>query len=386
MNENKNKRFYKNHETSQLSFKRSQFVILMCICLFAIVAFTMVNIESTSADTIERMLYKTSENLFDPLNITEIQYCDNCHADEMPDTWVSVTVDSETTSEITYYVSGSDIFDGEEGWGVFDPLENNIAHGFNSGYFTLSKDGRTYRVFWVDNGTGGTGEAGGGSAYKDITTPNNPPSDPIIDGPTSGNVSESLIYSFVSTDEEEHNIFYTVKWGDGHEEDWFGPNPSGVKVTKSHTWSEPGTYKIEAKARDTNQAESNWNSFIVEISSQPQEPKLKIRLKMINIGRVCATVENVGTGNLSDISWNISVKGGIFRLIKRINSKGNDTIDTLAVGEKKVVCTPEKSIILKFGIAKVTVTATVGEQTFTHRQYVLVIGRLIFARPLLLRR
>ena len=53
--------------------------------------------------------------------------------------------------------------------------------------------------------------------------------------------------------------------------------------------------------------------------------------------------------------------------------------------EKIVVSTHDKSIILKFCIARVTVTATVGEKLFTHDQFVVVIGRFVFARPLLLR-
>ena len=378
---NKNKIFYKNNEARQATFKKSQFVIFMCICLIAIVSLTMITINSTSAGPMERVLYKTPEFPYAPANSTEIQYCDICHTNEMPNTSISVSIDSQTTSEITYFVNGSDTYDGEEGWGVFDPLENNIANGNYSGYFTLQKDGQTYRVFWVDNGTGGTGESGGGSAYEDIITPNNPPSDPTIDGPTSGSAGESLSYTFFSTDSEEDDIFYYVDWGDGTFEDWFGPYSSGEILTKSHSWSDPGTYTIKIKARDGHGAESGWSSFDVEITT---EPKLKIRLKVFSIGKVCATIKNTGTGNVSDINWNITVKGGIFRLTKRINANASGIIETLGEGDKQVVCTPGKSIILRFGLAKVTVTATIGEKTFNNNQLVFVIGRLIFARPKLL--
>jgi len=380
---NKNKDFYKNHKATKATFKRNQFVIFIYICLIAIVTFTIITINSTSAETNNRiLLYKTPEYPFAPTNVTEIQYCDNCHTNEMPDTWVTVEVDSQTNDEITYFITGSDIFDGEEGWGVFDPLENNIENGFNSGYFTLQKDGRTYRAYWVDNGTGGTGEGGGGSAFIDVKTPNDPPSDPIIDGPTSGSVGETLTYTFFSIDKEGNTIRYYVDWGDGTYEDWSIPYESGKVVTKSHSWLDTGTYTIKIQAQDTHQSKSNWSSFDVDIIS---EAKLKIRLKAFSIGKVCATIKNAGAGNISNIKWNITVNGGIFRLLfKRINANASGIIENLGEGDKQVVCTPGKSIILRFGLAKVTVTATIGEKEFTHKQLVLVIGRLIFARPRLL--
>lgn len=380
------KRFWRSHEVRQGPFKKDkkgQLVILMCIGLIVIVAFTMMDIQLASAEITEKTLYKTPEYPMAPTNISELQYCDTCHLNDMPDTWITVTVDSQTPGDITYYVTGSsEKFEGIEGWAVFDPLENNKANGFNSGYFTLPKDGQTYRVFWVDNGTAEDPEEPGGSAYTEIIPLNDAPSTPTIDGPTSGEPGTSYTYNFVSTDENGNDISYYIKWGDGSTTDWTAFQASGTPYSESHIWSETGTYTIEAKARDTHGAESEWGTLTVEISSAPD---LKIRLKVINIGKVCATIQNKGLGSISDINWNVSVEGGLFRLIKRINANGNGTIETLGAGEKQVVCTPEKSIILRFGIAKVTVTATIGEKTFTHNQFVLVTGRLIFARPLLLR-
>jgi PKD repeat protein len=217
-----------------------------------------------------------------------------------------------------------------------------------------------------------------------VEKPNQPPSAPIITGPTNGKIETSYDYSFVSTDPEDDDIAeYVINWGDDIEETFTGPYTSGVSYDAGHTWTEQGIYTLKAKAKDTKGAESDWGILTVVISS---EPKLKIRLKMLSIGQVSATIENVGEGSLSDINWNITVNGGIFRLIKRINVNSNGIIETLGVGEKQQISTLKKSIILRFCVAKVTVTATIGEQTFTHDQYVLVIGRLIFARPLLLKK
>ncbi len=241
------KRFWKLNETKLVSTNKSRFIILMCIGLTAIVVFSTINIQFAAAD------------------ITETVYCTTCHEDDMPNTWITVTIDSQTTGDITYDVTGSDTFDGEEGWAVFDSLENNIESGYNSGTFTLPKDGETYRVFWVDNGTGGGGTAGGGTAYEDITTPNDSPEAPNIDGPKGGKAGTSYKYKFSSEDPQEQDIFYKINWGDGQELDWFGPYASGEEVTKSHTWSDQGTYTIKAWARDIYGAESEAGTLVVEM-------------------------------------------------------------------------------------------------------------------------
>ena len=231
-----NKRIWGSHEARQGSFKKykkGKFVVLISIGL--IVAFTTMNIQLASAD------------------ITETVYCTLCHEDDMPNTWISVTVDSQTPSDITYYVTGSDTFDGEEGWTVFDSLQNNIANGHNSGYFTLPLDGLTYKVFWVDNGTGGGGISGGGTAYEDIITPTNlPPGAPDIDGPTNGAAGTSYPYTFTSTDPEDEDVSYYIEWGDGSTTDWTAFQASGTSYSGSHTWSTEGTYTITAKAKDAN--------------------------------------------------------------------------------------------------------------------------------------
>jgi hypothetical protein len=254
---------------SFISNNKGQFAILICIGFIALYAFSPINLQSAMADIPGMNIYETPGKPH-KTNLTEIQYCTECHTDEMPDVWLTVTVDSQTTGDITYFVTGSDIYDGEEGWAVFDSLENNKLNGLNSGTFTLPKDGYNYRVFWVDNGTGGTGEGGGGSAYEDITTPNDPPSNPTITGEKNGQNGQSYTYTFVSTDPQDQDIFYMIEWGDGQTLDWFGPNPSGQEVTKSHSWADQGTYTIRAKARDIYGKESGWGTLEVTMPKSKQ--------------------------------------------------------------------------------------------------------------------
>jgi len=88
--------------------------------------------------------------------------CSNCHGLD-PGTSISLDV-SRTETLMICDVSGSDNYNSEEGWAVFDTVGNNIANGYYAGTFQVPRDGATYRVFWVDDADPGKG----GSAFVDI--------------------------------------------------------------------------------------------------------------------------------------------------------------------------------------------------------------------------
>ena len=94
---------------------------------------------------------------------------------------------------------------------------------------------------------------------------NQPPYPPTIDGPTVGDPGEELTYTFVAEDPEGHDVYYYIEWGDGNDTGWIGPYPSGEEITRSHSWSENGTYVIRAKAKDIYGHESDWSEFFVRI-------------------------------------------------------------------------------------------------------------------------
>ena len=188
-------------------------------------------------------------------------YCSSCHPNDMPTTWISVTVDSQTPNDITYNVIGSDIHGDNEGWAVFDPSQTNIDNGYDTGYFTLPKDGLTYPVFWVDSGSGL-----GGTAVEYVTTPevnNSTPDTPIINGPTNGQAGTEYTYTFVSTDPDGDDLYYCIDWGDNTPEVCIGPFPSGEEQSDSHIWTEKNTYTVRIKARDSNDAESGYGTLDV---------------------------------------------------------------------------------------------------------------------------
>jgi len=96
-----------------------------------------------------------------------------------------------------------------------------------------------------------------------FTGPNTPPEKPDIDGTTSGSAGTEYTYTFNSVDPNGDDVYYYIMWGDGHVEVWDGPHASGVDVDIAHTYANQGTFTIEAKAKDSNGAESGWSTLQV---------------------------------------------------------------------------------------------------------------------------
>ncbi|RLF31942.1 MAG: hypothetical protein DRM98_04745 [Thermoplasmata archaeon] len=99
---------------------------------------------------------------------------------------------------------------------------------------------------------------------------NNPPTIPIITGPSKGKPHKEYSFTFKSTDPEGSDVYYYIDWGDDTNTGWDGPHASGEEVTLSHTWSTKDTFTIKAKAKDTTGAESDWGSLDIKI------PRVKV--------------------------------------------------------------------------------------------------------------
>ncbi len=94
------------------------------------------------------------------------------------------------------------------------------------------------------------------------------PNKPSITGPTIGKKGQNIEYTFVSTDLNENDVKYFIDWGDSNTK-WTDYYASGQKATLLHTWSEKGTFTIQAKAKDLEDAESDWaDPFIVTITEK----------------------------------------------------------------------------------------------------------------------
>lgn len=110
------------------------------------------------------------------------------------------------------------------------------------------------------------------SAYKTITV-NSPPSEPIIQGPSSGKYNTKLFYTFRSSDDDGHQLKYFVKWGDGKGSvsEYVETNTT---VELGHYYLTSGTYTIEAYAEDEMGKQSTISEWSVEIfdSYPPETP------------------------------------------------------------------------------------------------------------------
>ena len=102
--------------------------------------------------------------------------------------------------------------------------------------------------------------------YSTVNNPPNTPSQP--EGPTSGNVGESLRYESYFSDPDGDSMDVLFDWGDGTDTGWIGVVASGTTVGNYHSWSSPGAYQVRTKARDIPyHAESDWSpSLTVTIS------------------------------------------------------------------------------------------------------------------------
>jgi subtilisin family serine protease len=94
------------------------------------------------------------------------------------------------------------------------------------------------------------------NAYKALVTP---PDAPVINGSTSGKPLVEYEYRVISTDPDDHELFYNITWGDNFSTGWFGPYSSGEEVTASHMWAEDGTYEIKAQSKDHLDIISDWS-------------------------------------------------------------------------------------------------------------------------------
>jgi len=127
-----------------------------------------------------------------------------------------------------------------------------------------------FTIYAVDN----LGNAVKSGVYHfNITSVNHPPNTPTQpSGVTSGYTGVSYTYSTSTVDPDGDNIYYFFDWGDGSNSGWVGPYASGVTASASHIWSSSGTYHVRVKAKDTNNAESSWSSYLSVTISPSNAP------------------------------------------------------------------------------------------------------------------
>jgi len=124
--------------------------------------------------------------------------------------------------------------------------------------------GRTYYWQIVAEDTQGESTTGPIWSFTTEEEPNEPPTAPDIDGPSSGKPGKEICWTFHSDDPNDHQVKYIIDWGDGDSEET-GFNPPCTPVEVCHTYEEDGTYTITASAEDEKGAKSGESTFEVTI-------------------------------------------------------------------------------------------------------------------------
>lgn len=100
---------------------------------------------------------------------------------------------------------------------------------------------------------------------------NQPPLKPST--PVGGDfiMEKDVIYGFTSktTDPNTHPIWYWFDWGDETNSGWLGPYNSGEEGGALHSWNQNGLYEIRVKAKDLNDAESEWSDIRLGVVPHP---------------------------------------------------------------------------------------------------------------------
>jgi serine protease AprX len=177
------------------------------------------------------------------------------------------------------------------------------------------------------------------------------PLTPTINGPTEGNVGQSIEFTVETTDPAGGDLLYYIDWGDGTSDDWFGPYNSGEVVTIEHTWANKGSFTLLAKAKNTYGTESEWSlPFAIEIFGATLSLNFTGGGKLFKIS---AVLKNIGVTNATNIQWSIKLGS------KAIFGKNtNGIIPTLAGGAEQVI---NSKIIFGFGSTQINITATFSE-------------------------
>ncbi|KYK21091.1 hypothetical protein AYK25_03685 [Thermoplasmatales archaeon SM1-50] len=190
------------------------------------------------------------------------------------------------------------------------------------------------------------------------TSVNTPPEIPEKpNGPSEGEIGIEYSFTTSTTDAQNDDVFYMISWEDSIS-DWLGPYASGETVEFNHTWNFVGEYNITVKAKDNSSEglESDWSeASTIHILAIP---RIEIGAIMSGFGSIAAEIKNVGAGEATNVSWSISLDGGLVLLGRQTTG----TFSKILPGFSPKVQT---SFLFGFGAVDVIVTADEIEKTMT---------------------
>jgi len=99
---------------------------------------------------------------------------------------------------------------------------------------------------------------------------NNPPTAPVITGPTTLHAEESGSYTFRSTDPDNDQVKYGIDWNnDSIVDSWSTLGASGWTYTEPHVWNTSGAKSFRALAQDSNGGTSGWSTYSPTVIISP---------------------------------------------------------------------------------------------------------------------
>jgi hypothetical protein len=126
---------------------------------------------------------------------------------------------------------------------------------------SIAADGTVYVTTWFYRGGSIYTDFGYVHAFGELDP--NAPTTPSITGSPKGKVGEQYEYTFTSTSPIGKNLSYYVYWGDSTFTNRTELFPSGEPIHMNHSWSIKGTYRIQARARDSDNLGSPWGELKV---------------------------------------------------------------------------------------------------------------------------
>jgi hypothetical protein len=123
-----------------------------------------------------------------------------------------------------------------------------------------------------------------------VSIGNHPPEIPSAPlGSSYGNPGSSYVFSTNTTDVDDDQVKYGWDWnGDYTVDEWSGLVDDGSIDSRSHIWSEIGTYIIRVKARDEHGGESGFStgsSITISSNSPPNKPSRPVGSSRGRIGQ-----------------------------------------------------------------------------------------------------
>ena len=173
--------------------------------------------------------------------------------------WHELSVNYNTKPSKASTMSASENVPGSAGVGMNWDLTEDVqafvdTPGTNFGWEIMDESYWGYydvpTAFFKSNGTCGGAE-------------NEPPETPQITGPAQGTTGVTYGFNFTTCDPNGDDVYYYIDWGDNTSTAWIGPFSSDLEITRTHTYSEQGTYTVRAKAKDIYDAESDWGTMSV---------------------------------------------------------------------------------------------------------------------------